>query len=309
MENSTTQAAPANAAEPSEADILKALEGVSVDALINSGATPQDPGIREPGAEALPDDPRENVDAAATVEAQALKQETAPTKESKPDERASKTWEEINREKAELERQRLEFERQRQEFEMRKAEILPEAQRAKATAEDYDRMASEWAAEGKDQLAAAAKERAALLRSTAAKTEAEAREAQLRSQQNAVMREVLSAHPELQDRNSALHREVAAVMKARPVLASYPDGIRDAVEVARLRLEAQSTEALRAEVASLKQRLTEREKLLQPGTGAPTAASGNSGTDFDSLSSEEREKQILKVLRSAESRGVEAWLR
>lgn len=308
METKTTQAAPANASEPSEADILKALEGVSVDALIDSNATPQDPGIREPMAEALPADPRESVEAAGTVENQAPKQETAPPKESKPDDRASKTWEEINREKAELERQRLEIARQRQDFEQRKAEILPEAQRAKATAEDYDRMASEWAAEGKDQLAAAAKERAALLRSTAARTEAEAREAQLRTQQNAVMREVLSAHPELQNRDSDLHKEVAAVMKARPVLASYPDGIRDAVEVARLRLETRSTEALRKEVAELKQKLTEREKLLQPGTGAPSVASGSSGTDFDSLSSEEREKRILKELRSAESRGVEAWV-
>lgn len=236
----------------------------------------------------------------------ASSQQTKPDRQERSDERATKTWEEINREKAEIQRQREEIERQRREFELRKAEILPEAKRALASAEDYDRMASEWAAEGKDELAKSAKERAAHLRRVAQETEAQAKAAELQQAQMTVMREVVTAHPDLKDPKSALHQEVESVMKLRPILATYPDGIRDAVEVARLRLESKSVENLRKEVADLKQRLAEREKLLQPGGGAPAAASA-SGESFDSLPSGDREKRILEELRSAESRGVDPW--
>lgn len=315
METTTNQAAPADASKTlgSEAEILRALEGMTVDSLLNSeSVTPQDPGKHASGEDASQGekagDQSATSQAADSSSTTTARTETDPnkteqqTRDDKSTERASKSWEDINREKAELARNRTELERQRQELEQRRAELLPEAQKAKTTADDYDRMASEWAAEGKDHLAKAAKERAALLRRSAQETEQQAQVAQLRQQQMAVMREVVEANPDLKDTKSALHVEVEKLMRQRPVLASYPDGIRDAVEVARLRLQAGTLEALRRESADLKKRLSEREKLLQPGTGAPSAASV-AGDTFDSLPSAERHKRIEAELRAAESRG------
>ena len=73
-------------------------------------------------------------------------------------------------------------------------------------------MAGEWAAEGKDHLAQAAKERAARLRAEAEEAGKQARAAQFQQQQMAVMREVVEANPELKDSKSELHLEVEALM-------------------------------------------------------------------------------------------------
>lgn len=310
METTTTTTATTDAAGTQlagEADILKALEGLSMDQLMSGESVNPEAGTHAPApdnASSTPSKTDGSPDAKAGTQTQ---QEQPKPRDEKSDERAAKTWEEINREKAEIQRQREEIARANQDLLKRREELLPEAKKAMETADDYDRFAKDWAAEGRDDLAQRAKEKAAELRRTAQDAQTQAHAAKLQNAQMQVMREVVTENPELKDKGSELYRGVEELMRRKPILATYPDGIRDAVEVVRSRLEAKSAGDLRKEVADLKAKLAEREKLLQPGTGAPSAGASEGTTSFDNLSSAEREKRILASLRDADSRGEDPW--
>jgi DNA repair exonuclease SbcCD ATPase subunit len=311
MDTTTTTTEPPDAtgnnSQTTEADILGQLAGLSVEQMLAGESANPDAGNRAPApdnasAEAS-ETPAQSTQAGDGNQPQ---QGQPKPREEKSEERAAKTWEEINREKAELQKQREELARQQEAIRRQRQELLPEAKKAMQSAEDYDRMAQEWAAEGRDDLAQRAKERAASLRREAQEAQAQGQAAALQNAQMAVMRDVVTANPELKDKGSELFRGVEELMRAKPILATYPEGIRDAVDVVRSRLEARTAASLRAEVETLKKQLAEREKLLQPGTGAPSAGTSD-GKPLEELSGPEREKRILAELRAADSRGVDPW--
>lgn len=304
METTATTTAPTDATgtQPAtEAQILESMQGLSIEQLLSGESVNPEAGKHAPAPETASDG-AEKSNESTEAKAGNQPQQEQPKREEKSDERAAKTWEEINREKAQLQAQREEIARAKAELQRTQELLGPEAKKALQTADDYDRFAKEWAEEGRNDLAQQAKERAAMLRRSAQEAQTQAQAAQLQAAQLKVMREVVTEFPELKDVNGDLHKGVEELMRRRPILNTYPEGVRDAVEAVRAKLEAKSAADLRKEIGELKEKLAAREKLLQPGTGAPSAASVE-GANFDSLPIAEREKRLRLAVQAAETRG------
>lgn len=280
--------------------ILAALAGKSVEDL---SATPG-PGERAPGnvdSSTPSSDSTSGSGAAGDGAAKAADGGGDKSRDEKSAERAAKTWEEINAEKAKLDQERAAFLSERAKFEAQAATVRDAADKAAASAEDYEKWAADWDAEGRNDLANTARMRARELRAQAVSAKQRAEQARVATARDAVLRETVKLFPDLTKPESPMFREMDAILKSRPVLMSYPEGIRDAAEFVHARLEATRVKDLEGELAKTKQALAEKEKLLQPSRGAPSAAP--SGGDFESLPSEERRKRILAGLQAAEASG------
>jgi cob(I)alamin adenosyltransferase len=72
---------------------------------------------------------------------------------------------------------------------------------------------------------------------------------------------------------------VKSVLKERPILTSYPDGIKDAVEIAKLATEANMLKAVQEEKTELENRIKELEAKLQPGGSSVSPGSKSSGIE------------------------------
>ena len=112
----------------------------------------------------------------------------------------------------------------------------------------------------------------------------------------------MNENPDLRNKDSELFKAVDGILKRRPILTTYPEGIRDAVEAAKVHQRAARVDVLEKELAETKQRLAEREKLLQPGTGGPSSSSA-SGTNFDNLPRGQQREALLDSLRRADQAG------
>lgn len=309
-----TTAAPADAQQappspPSRDDLRARLEGMTIDEMATStgsSVTPS-PGEHAPGAEASPEKAADETgtDGAKPGQEGRERDESGKFKAKgagKDAERAAKTWDEINAEKARLETERAALEQARREFDAKAATIKDAASKAKASASDLRRFAEEFKAEGRDDLAEAALSQAAKLEAEAGQVEQQAKVAEFRQKQDAVIREVVRENPALADRNSELYRMTSEVLKRVPALLTEPAGLKAAVEYAKAHTAASRIPVLEKELAEVKQRLAEREKLLQPATGGPSSPSGE--VPFETLSTAERSKRLRESLKTADTRSL-----
>lgn len=219
--------------------------------------------------------------------------EAEPSRYEKAKERASKEWERINAEKAKLEADRKALEQQRQ---------AQATTAGKYTPEDYEALAKEFEDEGRDDLAKVARSNAGKLREENQRAEAEKSVREFESKRNSVIKDVVQRHPDLLKPESEHFRMTEALLKTRPELAHFPHGFEIAAEAVASHIKARNVDALTKEVGELKQQLAQRDRLLQPGLGGPSAPSR--ATDFNSLSEAEQENRLLAVLRGAEEGGV-----
>jgi hypothetical protein len=142
------------------------------------------------------------------------------------------------------------------------------------------------------------------LRQTARAAAAEAAQARVRNAQQDYLREELRKDPTLGDPKTALYQDVERLLLSRPVLQTYPEGLRDAVEHVRALHASRRVADLESELGKTKESLAAKEKLLHPSTGeAPAGASGEPKS-FGQLPYEERRKRILAELAAAEEHGV-----
>lgn len=215
----------------------------------------------------------------------------------------SRTDDAIKAEREALMAERAAFERERQEFNSRISSLSEDIAKAEKSAEQWERYAREWKEEGRDDLVGPALERAKKIRSEAGQAGERIRQAQLQQQQSAVLAKVVQEFPDLRNKDSELYKGVDKLFQTRPVLATYPDGIRDAVEFVAAKQASAKVAALQKELAETKQRLASREKLLQPATGGPSASVGD-GSTFDTLPPDKRRERLMAELRGAEERGV-----
>lgn len=242
--------------------------------------------VAEPQPETKPAD-------TAKAEAKAV-EKPEPTRDEKSDKRANEAWEKVNAEKARLEAERKQFEEQRKQSEA-----------SKYSPEDYEALAKEFEDEGRDDLAKTARAKGQELRESNQRAEAEKSIRAFEDQRNSVIKDVVARHPDLLKPESEQFRMTEAFIKARPELAHFPRGFEIAAEAVAAKLKADGVSKLEQEVGELRKQLADRDRLLQPGLGLPSATTR--ATDFNSLPDAEQENRLLAALRSAEQGGVVTW--
>jgi hypothetical protein len=224
------------------------------------------------------------VEAATTEEGKATKE-----REEKALRRADDEWKRIQAEKETLRRER-------DAIEASKREVA-----TGPTPEDYERLAETYRAEGRDDMAKVALDEASRVRSEAQSNRAKAATESLTRTIQANFAKACETDPDLQNPESDLYKKVDAVLKARPVFFTYPEGVLDVIGSAKAALKSERVGALEAEVASLKQKLTAAEKKLQPsGAGLPVTARGTE--DINDIPIDKMRSRLLAELRGEDAR-------
>ena len=291
--------------------IIEALTGRRIDQLdeplspvppVSAQAATQPPPAEEakaPAGQGVPGDPPA---ASLSAPAGAGNDSAAPAAVGNQPDPLAAERQKLAQAEAELARERQKIEEERARLRAEVADIQIEVGKVDATAADYDRWAGEFERDGDDNLAQAARERAAGLREKGKAVQARVRQARSEKERLEHDREAVRAHPELQDTKSDFSMAVLQILKGAPALAQMPNGLRLAAEHVAVSRRAQDADALRTRLADTEKRLAEREKLLQPGIGAPPGASGPA--NFDSLPLQAQRDALRRELRAAEEQGA-----
>jgi hypothetical protein len=226
--------------------------------------------------------------------------ESAFSKAKKEAERKDRSWKALEQEKQELraERARIDAELQglrREVTDLRKRSVPatpagPAKDAHGATADDYEAMARRFDREGKEELADAARERAADLRkqppaATAPETDREPWTApEFQQEWKRHTDEILASAPELADPNHPLTRAAQSLVNDpawKRFFRAHPDGIKAAVEVGKLMQAAQGAQELQAKLTTAEEQqkkdraeIERLNGLLQPRGSHPSSQPG-----------------------------------
>lgn len=210
----------------------------------------------------------------------------------KEKQRLANTWQQVQAEKERL--------RQGQ-TQQRQAPAKPAAQQqagplAKIPTEELHDIAAEFEATGDTALAK--KVRAEIVRRDTAEREQPqiqqqaAQQPQQMDQEQFVqewtnhLRQCEQADPDLAKPDSPLRAEVQEVIKGHSYFSEQPDRIREAVNFAKLRLEAKAAPELRKRVSTLETELTTLRKATAPGGSSAESRGGQKS--FEDMSESER---------------------
>lgn len=275
-----------------------------------------------PGGDKKPDASGAKPDASKAT-AKAQKPGEAPTTQpdpnaAKPDDskltpfqkerrRLDDTWKQVAADKEQLRKERADLDtarRQLAEQQQQRSAKPPEKPKIEnGTAEDWEAVAADFKAEGKTAAAEKAAANAAKLREQekAQAQSADARGAKrerftaeerqtMQTQWQTNLETLGKENPELTQEGSPLRARVAELLKTTPLLHMSGDGIRYAVEFAKVELRAKQADELTAKVAELEkenERLTGLTSLPSGG-----ASPGAQAKKFDELSLAEQEAAL-----------------
>ena len=224
----------------------------------------------------------------------------------KSQERANKSWKEINAEKERVKDEKAELDKQKAEFEAQKSNAFSEIQQrkdaAQFTPEDYEQIAEEYREEGRDDLAKMAIEKAQTARETIEQQKVLTAQRTVMEQWEANLSQNVKDNPDLKNQDSELYKYVSELLDRKKILATYPEGINDAVEAAKAFIKAGRVDELETENSKLQKELKELNEKTQLN-GSTVDQSGNVES-FDSLASEKQRNELLKMVKDADRRGL-----
>jgi hypothetical protein len=228
--------------------------------------------------------------------------ESAFSKAKKDAERRDRSWKALDQEKAEFRAEKARYDAElaglrRELAELRKTRTAPSGPARDpngATADDYEKLAKDYEEQGRDDLAKAARDRAEALRKQgAAPVQADGRtdpksDPAFQAQWRATAEELRASDPELAKTagESPLVAAVNTLLTDQQwgrYFTQHPDGLRAAVEVAKLMRSAQGATELQTKITALedqakkdKAEIARLNGLLQPrgSLPAPNAPGG-----------------------------------
>jgi chromosome segregation ATPase len=203
-------------------------------------------------------------------------------------------------ERAKLEADRAELERQRRAFDEHATAAKRELQNQEQQIEQLERFAKDWDESGDKALAERARAQAAKLKVDVNAAKTEVQRAEFRRAQDAVLQAVVKDFPELSKPDSTMTKEMDALLKSRPVLLTYPEGLRDAAQTVDAKLRGSKASQLEKENQELKSQLDKVQRRLQPATGSTASPRGNDAP-FQSLPPEQQRARLLARMRRDES--------
>lgn len=228
------------------------------------------------------------------------------TRAKKSQERANKSWKEVNAAKEELKAEQVKLAEERQQLEAKKADAFSEIQQRKEAAQftpdDYEQIAKEYREEGRDDLAELALQKAQTARDTIQQQEVLNAQRTVMEQWEANLSQQVKDNPELKNQDSELYQYTSELLDRKKILATYPEGINDAVEAAKAFLKAKKADDLEAEVNRLKKENEELNGKLQLN-GTTVDQSGRLES-FDDMTAERQRSELLKMVKDHDQRGA-----
>ena len=229
-----------------------------------------------------------------------------PTKAAKDNARLDKSWKKHNEDKEEFNAERSAFEKEREEFYRKKSEETGDYRDSEGrTSSDYERAAKDWEADGEYDKADWAKKQAEQVKADAQKQAREAESEAFKEKWSANFEKAAEENPDLNTRTSELYENVMTLMQQKPFLTSYPEGITDAVEVAKMHIERGKATELKESLEKTHKELEEYKSKLSISGSPPASRPGDAS--FDSLSEEDQFKK-LERLAADYDRGGQAMI-
>jgi hypothetical protein len=224
--------------------------------------------------------------------------EKKPTRYEKAKSRLEKEWETLRAEKA-----KLQAEREAAQASVGKAAAQEtKTSTRKFSAEDYREAAKSYRDEGRDDLAKLAENKAGEIEVEDRKEQEEKVKGELKSAWDKNLYEEVEANPDLKDSSTPLYKAVSEMLQNHAILRNYPAGIKDAVGIAKIRLKAEAASDLEKKVAKYESELAQLRKATTPASGQPSAPAKQK--QFHELSSNEQEKELLRMAMEADRMGV-----
>jgi len=228
------------------------------------------------------------------------------TRAKKSQERANKSWKEVNAAKEDLKAEQAKLAEERQQLEAKKADAFSDIQQRKEAAQftpdDYEQIAKEYREEGRDDLAELALQKAQTARDTIQQQEVLNAQRTVMEQWESNLSQQVKDNPELKDQDSELYQYTSELLDRKKILATYPEGINDAVEAAKAFLKAKKADDLEAEVNRLKKENEELNGKLQLN-GTTVDQSGRLES-FDDMTAERQRSELLKMVKDHDQRGA-----
>jgi len=219
--------------------------------------------------------------------------EKKPTRYEKAKSRLEKEWEDVRAEKARIkaEREQIEAERARKTSETPQGETKSSSR--KFSAEDYREAAKSYRDEGRDDLAKLAEQKAGDIEVEDRKEVEQKTQTELKSAWDKNLLDEVEANPELKDSTSTLYKAVSEMLQNHAILRNYPAGIKDAVGIAKVKLQAESASDLSKKVAEYEKELSQLRKATTPASGQPKGPAKTKA--FHELTLEEQERELMKM--------------
>ena len=224
--------------------------------------------------------------------------EKKPTRYEKAKSRLEKEWETLRAEKA-----KLQAEREAAQASVGKTAVQEkQTSTRKFSADDYREAAKSYRDEGRDDLAKLAENKAGEIEVEDRKEQEEKVKGELKNAWDKNLYEEVEANPDLKDSSTKLYKAVSEMLQNHAILRNYPAGIKDAVGIAKVKLKAESASDLEKKVAKYESELAQLRKATTPASGQPSAPAKQK--QFHELSSNEQEKELLRMAMEADRMGV-----
>ena len=224
--------------------------------------------------------------------------EKKPTRYEKAKSRLEKEWETLRAEKA-----KLQAEREAAQASVGKTAVQEkQTSTRKFSADDYREAAKSYRDEGRDDLAKLAENKAGEIEVEDRKEQEEKVKGELKNAWDKNLYEEVEANPDLKDSSTPLYKAVSEMLQNHAILRNYPAGIKDAVGIAKVKLKAESASDLEKKVAKYESELAQLRKATTPASGQPSAPAKQK--QFHELSSNEQEKELLRMAMEADRMGV-----
>jgi hypothetical protein len=261
------------------------------------GASDEVPASKEKSEEAssLTEQPSENNSESAS-------EQKKPTRYEKAKSRLEKEWDDVREEKARLksERESIEQAKAQRETSQAGSETQKTGNR-RFSAEDYREAAKSYRDEGRDDLAKLAEQKSTEIESEDRKEVEQKTQAELKSAWDKNLLEEVDSNPDLKDSKSQLYKAVSEMLQNHAILRNYPAGIKDAVGIAKVKLQAETASELKKKVAEYESELAQLRKATTPGSGQPTGPAKTKA--FHELSLDEQERELMKMAGEVDRNG------
>ena len=225
-----------------------------------------------------------------------------PTRYEKAKSRLEKEWDDVREEKARLKAERESIEQAKAQRET--SQSGSEAQKTgnrRFSAEDYREAAKSYRDEGRDDLAKLAEQKSTEIESEDRKEVEQKTQAELKSAWDKNLLEEVDSNPDLKDSKSQLYKAVSEMLQNHAILRNYPAGIKDAVGIAKVKLQAETASELKKKVAEYESELAQLRKATTPGSGQPTGPAKTKA--FHELSLDEQERELMKMAGEVDRNG------
>ncbi len=225
-----------------------------------------------------------------------------PSRYEKAKGRLEKEWEDVRAEKARLKAEREAIEQAKAQREASQpGSETPKTGNRRFSADDYREAAKSYREEGRDDLAKLAETKATEVETEERREIEQKTQTELKSAWDKNLLEEVEANPDLKDSNSSLYKAVSEMLQNHAILRNYPAGIKDAVGIAKIRLQAETASDLKKKVAEYERELAQLRKATTPASSQPSGPAKTKS--FGELSLEEQERELMRMAGEVDRNG------